>query len=43
MEENLLYKFVEEDEVQFHLVRTVAPSKHMWCISFRLPKVIGFA
>lgn len=31
-----------EDEVSMHLVRSVAPNKEMYCISFRLPRATAF-
>jgi tRNA (guanine37-N1)-methyltransferase len=31
-----------EDEVSLHLVRSVAPNKEMYCISFRLPRTAAF-
>jgi len=31
-----------EDEVSVHLVRSVAPNKEMYCISFRLPRATAF-
>jgi tRNA (guanine37-N1)-methyltransferase len=31
-----------EDEVSLHLVRSVAPNKEMYCISFRLPRATAF-
>jgi tRNA (guanine37-N1)-methyltransferase len=31
------------DETSLHLVRAVAPNKHMYCISFRLPRKVAFA
>lgn len=30
-----------EDEVSLHYVRSVAPNKDMYCISFRLPRNVG--
>ncbi|EIN13881.1 guanine-N(1)--methyltransferase [Punctularia strigosozonata HHB-11173 SS5] len=30
------------EEVSLHLVRSVAPNKHMYCISFRLPAAVAF-
>ncbi|KAI0275133.1 Met-10+ like-protein-domain-containing protein [Gloeopeniophorella convolvens] len=32
----------EEDGVSLHLVRSVAPNKDMYCISFRLPRSVAF-
>ncbi|KIJ66208.1 hypothetical protein HYDPIDRAFT_86188 [Hydnomerulius pinastri MD-312] len=32
-----------EEEVTLHLVRSVAPNKDMYCISFRLPQSVAFA
>lgn len=32
-----------DDEVSLHFVRKVAPSKDMYCISFRLPVEVAFA
>lgn len=31
------------EEVSLHLVRSVAPNKDMYCISFRLPREVAFA
>ena len=31
----------DEDEVSLHLVRSVAPNKDMYCISFRLPRDVA--
>lgn len=30
------------EDVSLHLVRSVAPNKEMYCISFRLPRAVGF-
>lgn len=32
-----------EEETSLHLVRSVAPNKDMYCISFRLPRAVAFA
>lgn len=32
-----------EEDVDLHLVRSVAPNKDMYCISFRLPRSVAFA
>ena len=34
---------VLNNEAMFHLVRSVAPGKDMYCISFRLPQDVAFA
>ena len=31
------------DDVTIHHVRSVAPNKEMYCISFRLPRDVAFA
>ena len=31
------------EETSLHLVRSVAPNKDMYCISFRLPRKVAFA
>ncbi|KAI0361046.1 guanine-N-1-methyltransferase [Trametes cingulata] len=31
------------EEVSFHWVRSVAPQKEMYCVSFRLPRAVAFA
>ncbi|KAI0059504.1 hypothetical protein BV25DRAFT_1809070 [Artomyces pyxidatus] len=41
--EKLGYELREEDEVSLHHVRSVAPNKDMYCISFRLPRAVAFA
>ncbi|KIM88837.1 hypothetical protein PILCRDRAFT_813821 [Piloderma croceum F 1598] len=40
VEEQLGYPLV--DEVDIHMVRSVAPFKDMYCISFRLPRIVAF-
>lgn len=42
VEEQLGCVLSAEDEVSLHLVRSVAPSKEMYCISFRLPRAVAF-
>ncbi|KAI0046610.1 hypothetical protein FA95DRAFT_1582974 [Auriscalpium vulgare] len=41
--ERLGWRLGAEDEVSLHLVRSVAPNKDMYCISFRLPRQVAFA
>lgn len=40
VEEQLGHPLV--DEVALHMVRSVAPGKDMYCISFRLPRIVAF-
>ncbi|KAH9984412.1 Met-10+ like-protein-domain-containing protein [Russula vinacea] len=42
VEEELGCVLGSEDEVSMHLVRSVAPNKEMYCISFRLPRATAF-
>ena len=42
VEERLGCVLSAENEVGMHLVRSVAPNKDMYCISFRLPRMIAF-
>lgn len=42
-EEKLGCKLGDDEEVSLHLVRSVAPNKNMYCISFRLPREVAFA
>jgi len=42
VEQKLGCAFSAEDEVNVHLVRSVAPNKEMYCISFRLPRATAF-
>jgi len=42
VEEQLGCVLSAENEVTLHLVRSVAPNKDMYCISFRLPRMIAF-
>ena len=30
------------EEVTLHFVRSVAPNKEMYCVSFRLPRAVAF-
>jgi len=41
VEEKLGYPIT--NDVSFHLVRSVAPNKEMYCVSFRLPTEVAFA
>ncbi|KZT27698.1 hypothetical protein NEOLEDRAFT_1060243 [Neolentinus lepideus HHB14362 ss-1] len=43
VEEKLGYNLTSDDEVSLHLVRSVAPNKEMYCISFRLPRAVAYA
>ena len=40
MEEKLGHALGEEST--FHWVRSVAPQKEMYCVSFRLPRAVAF-
>ncbi|KAH9065684.1 Met-10+ like-protein-domain-containing protein [Lactarius vividus] len=42
VEEQLGCVLSAENEVSLHLVRSVAPNKDMYCISFRLPRATAF-
>jgi tRNA (guanine37-N1)-methyltransferase len=42
VEEKLGCVLGAEDDVKVHLVRSVAPNKEMYCISFRLPRATAF-
>lgn len=42
VEEELGCVLSSENEVSMHLVRSVAPNKEMYCISFRLPRATAF-
>jgi tRNA (guanine37-N1)-methyltransferase len=42
VEEQLGCTLSAENEVGVHLVRSVAPNKDMYCISFRLPRTTAF-
>jgi len=42
VEEQLGCRLCAENEVSMHLVRSVAPNKEMYCISFRLPRATAF-
>ena len=42
VEQKLGCELSAENDVSVHLVRSVAPNKEMYCISFRLPRVTAF-
>ncbi|KAG2756507.1 hypothetical protein P692DRAFT_20486362 [Suillus brevipes Sb2] len=43
VESKLGHKLDTDSEVALHMVRSVAPNKDMYCISFRLPRDVAFA